>query len=192
MESAIRAPLALRLVDVTRPVGHATVGFFVLNGPLEEALARLARQQAVMVAGHLVSTDGTQLLDAFLRVGQVVASAAAASSGQRRRSNRWRPAQRGHDGVHQRRRTECGAAGRVARLVIACVIRSVNAIGIESSESDRHAHAQQIAAGLDAARAQVTHGIAHGRATVVVVVVIVITSGTERRQSGSGTGRSHR
>ena len=99
--------------------------------------------------------------------------------------------------VHaERRRAECGAAGRVARLVLACVIRIVNAIGIESSQADRHAHTQQIASaataagGLDAsARAQMTHGVTHGRrrrrrttvVVAVIIVVVVIATGTERR-----------
>lgn len=68
LEPAERTPLPLGLVDVTRPLGHARVHFFVLHGPLEKAFARFAREQTVMVTGHLVAAHGTQFLDAFLGV----------------------------------------------------------------------------------------------------------------------------
>lgn len=61
----------MRLVDVTRTLGHARVHLFVLNGPLEEAFARLAREQTVMVTGHLVAANRAQFLDALLGVGQL-------------------------------------------------------------------------------------------------------------------------
>lgn len=56
---------------MTRPLGHARVHFFVLHGPLEKAFARFAREQTVMVTGHLVSAHRTQFLDALLGVGQL-------------------------------------------------------------------------------------------------------------------------
>lgn len=53
LESAVGAALALRLVDDTVAVRHAGVHLLVLDGPLEEALAGLAGEEAVVVAGHL-------------------------------------------------------------------------------------------------------------------------------------------
>ena len=53
LESAVGAALPLRLVDDAGAVGHARVHLLVLHGALEEALARLARQQAVVVPAHL-------------------------------------------------------------------------------------------------------------------------------------------
>jgi len=69
LEAAVGAALPLGLVYVTAPVGHTRVHLLVLDGPLEEALTRLARQQAVVVPRHLVATHGAQFLDALLRVG---------------------------------------------------------------------------------------------------------------------------
>jgi len=71
LEPAERTPLPLGLVDVTRPLGHARVHLFVLHSTLEKAFARLAREQTVMVTGHLVTAHGTQFLDAFFSVGQL-------------------------------------------------------------------------------------------------------------------------
>ena len=62
LESAVGAALPLRLVDDAGAVGHARVHLLVLHGALEEALARLARQQAVVVPAHLVPAHGAQLL----------------------------------------------------------------------------------------------------------------------------------
>lgn len=71
LEAAEGAALPLRLVDVAAAVGHARVDLFVLHGSLEEALAGLAREQAVVVARHLVAAHGAQFLDALLGVRSV-------------------------------------------------------------------------------------------------------------------------
>ena len=71
LEPAEGTPLPLGLVDVTAALGHARVDLLVLHSPLEEALAGLAREQAVVVAGHLVAAHGAQLLDHVLGVGEV-------------------------------------------------------------------------------------------------------------------------
>ena len=57
LEPAVGAALPLRLVDDAGAVGHARVHLLVLHGPLEEPLARLARQQAVVVPAHLQDRD---------------------------------------------------------------------------------------------------------------------------------------
>lgn len=71
LEAAVGTPLPLGLVYVAASVGHTRVHLLVLHGPLEEALAGLAGEKTVVVTGHLVAAHRTQLLDAFLRVGQI-------------------------------------------------------------------------------------------------------------------------
>lgn len=48
---------------MTRALGNARVDLLVLHGPLEESLARLARQQAIVIARHLVAANWAQFLD---------------------------------------------------------------------------------------------------------------------------------
>lgn len=71
LEPAEGTPLPLGLVDVTAALGDARVNLFVLHSPLEEALAGLAGEQAVVVAGNLVATHGTKFLDHVFGVGEV-------------------------------------------------------------------------------------------------------------------------
>lgn len=68
MEAAEGAALPLGLVDEARAVRDARVHLLVLHGALEEALARLAREQAVVVAADAVAADRAQLVDALLRL----------------------------------------------------------------------------------------------------------------------------
>jgi hypothetical protein len=68
LESAIGTPFPLCLVYHTTPVGHTSVHLFVLDSPLEESFAGLTGEEAVVVAGHLVSADGAELLQPVLRV----------------------------------------------------------------------------------------------------------------------------
>lgn len=63
MKSAERTAFPLGFVNVTGPLCYARVDLLVLDGALEEALAGLAGEQAVMVAADLVPADGAQLLD---------------------------------------------------------------------------------------------------------------------------------
>ena len=72
LEAAERTPFALSLVDLAALIRHTRVHLLVLHGALEEALAGLAGEQAVVVAGHLVAADGAELLDALLGVWQRV------------------------------------------------------------------------------------------------------------------------
>ena len=53
LEATVGAALPLGLVDNTAAVRHAGVHLLVLDGALEEALAGLAGEEAVVVAGHL-------------------------------------------------------------------------------------------------------------------------------------------
>lgn len=71
LEPAKRASFPLGLVYVTRPLGHARVHFLVLHGTFEEAFTRLAREQTVMVTGHLVAAHRAKFLDALFGVGQL-------------------------------------------------------------------------------------------------------------------------
>lgn len=50
------------------PLGNTRVYLLVLNGPLEEALAGLTGEQAVVVARHFVPAHRTQLFYALLGV----------------------------------------------------------------------------------------------------------------------------
>ena len=59
LEAAVGAALPLGLVDDTAAVRHAGVHLLVLHRPLEEALAGLAGEQAVVVPGHLVAEGAT-------------------------------------------------------------------------------------------------------------------------------------
>lgn len=68
MESAVGTTLALCLIDVTGSFGDAGVDLLVLHGALEEALAGLAGEQAIMVTAHLVPADGAQLLEEMLEI----------------------------------------------------------------------------------------------------------------------------
>lgn len=72
LKTAVRTSLPLGLVDVTVSIRYARVHLFILYSPFEEAFAALARQQTVMVARHFITTNGTQLFHAFLRVGGVL------------------------------------------------------------------------------------------------------------------------
>ena len=56
------------LVDLTLLLVDARVELFVLHGALEEALATLARQQAVVEAADFVAAHGTQVVEAELDV----------------------------------------------------------------------------------------------------------------------------
>ncbi len=68
LEAAVGAALALMLVYLTRLLVHARVQLLVLHGALEEALAGLAREQAVVEAAHLVAAHRTQVVEAELDV----------------------------------------------------------------------------------------------------------------------------
>lgn len=92
MKTAERTPLPLCFVDVTRSLGDARIHLFVLHGPLEEAFARFAREQAVMVTGNLVAAHRTQFLDAFLRVGQLGTGGGRIDGGGRARGGHRRAA----------------------------------------------------------------------------------------------------
>lgn len=57
---------------MTGPLGDARVDLLVLDGALEETLAGLAGEEAVVVSGDLVAADRAQLLDDdVLGVGEV-------------------------------------------------------------------------------------------------------------------------
>jgi hypothetical protein len=58
LEATVGAALPLGLVDNTAAVRHAGVHLLVLDGALEEALAGLAGEEAVVVAGHLGGGGG--------------------------------------------------------------------------------------------------------------------------------------
>lgn len=62
----------MRFVDVTVAVGDTRVDLLVLNRPLEEAFAGLAREKAVVISGHFVAAHRTQFFDALLGVRLVV------------------------------------------------------------------------------------------------------------------------
>ncbi len=96
LKTAVGTAFALRLVDVAGPIGDTLVDLLVLDGSLEESLARLAGEQSVVVARDLVSADGAQFFDAFLGVGQVVAVARAGGAGARRRRSGRRGAGAAH------------------------------------------------------------------------------------------------
>lgn len=68
LESTVGTTLALCLIDVTGSFGDAGVDLLVLHGALEEALAGLAGEQAIMIAAHLVATHGAQLLEEMLEI----------------------------------------------------------------------------------------------------------------------------
>lgn len=57
LKSTERTTFALRLIDVALAFGHARVHLLVLNGSLEESLARFACQQTVMVTGHFITAN---------------------------------------------------------------------------------------------------------------------------------------
>ena len=57
LEAAVLALVAVVLVDGTVARASARVGEVAAHRALEEALAALARQHAVVLAGALVSTD---------------------------------------------------------------------------------------------------------------------------------------
>ena len=65
LESAVGATLPRHLVDDTLVVGLAPVLLLVLHSPFEELLARLARQQSIVVPAHLVPAHRTRLPDEF-------------------------------------------------------------------------------------------------------------------------------
>lgn len=71
LEAAERAAFALRLIDVAATLRHARVHLLILDGTLEEAFARFAGKQTVMVTGNFVAAHRAQLLDALLGVRQV-------------------------------------------------------------------------------------------------------------------------
>lgn len=58
---------------MARPLRHTGVDLLVLHGALEEALAGLAGEQAVVVAAHLVATHGAKLLEQVLEVDHLAA-----------------------------------------------------------------------------------------------------------------------
>lgn len=60
------------LINKYVPVGDAGVDFLVLDSAFKKTLAGLAREQAVVVAGHFVPTDGTQLFDPLLCIRLVL------------------------------------------------------------------------------------------------------------------------
>ena len=89
-------------------LGDAGVHLLVLHRSLEEALARLTCEQAIVVTGHAVTAHRTLLLDAVLRVG-----------GGRGGGHRHDGYIRGH-GVRAERGThrEDGLLGRVRAAVV--------------------------------------------------------------------------
>ncbi len=83
LKPAVGTPLPLRFVNHTRTVCHTVVDLLVLDGPLEEALAGLARQEAVVVAAHFVAAHRAQVLHVILGVGLVGLADEAAAPGPR-------------------------------------------------------------------------------------------------------------
>lgn len=71
LESTVWASFPLGFIDMTLSLGHACVHFFILHRTLEETLARFAGEQTVVVAGHFVRTNRTQLLKAILHIGLI-------------------------------------------------------------------------------------------------------------------------
>lgn len=71
LEAAEGATLPLRFVNVASPFSDARIDLFILNSPLEEALARLAGEEAIVVAANFVPADGTQFFYHILGVGLV-------------------------------------------------------------------------------------------------------------------------
>lgn len=59
LETAVGAAFALLFVDLTCLLVHARVELLVLHGALEEALARLACEKAVVKAAHFVAAHRT-------------------------------------------------------------------------------------------------------------------------------------
>ena len=59
LETAVGAAFALLFVDLTCLLVHARVELLVLHGALEEALARLACEKAVVEAAHFVAAHRT-------------------------------------------------------------------------------------------------------------------------------------
>lgn len=68
LESTVGASLPLMLVNLTLLLVDARVELLVLYGSLEEALARLAREQTVVKAAHFVATNRTQVVEAQLDI----------------------------------------------------------------------------------------------------------------------------
>ena len=68
LKATVGTSLTLTLVNVAAALCDARVDLLILNGSLEEALAGLAGEQAVVVAGDAVAAHRTLLLDALLRI----------------------------------------------------------------------------------------------------------------------------
>ena len=68
LEPAVGTPLPLGLVNDATPLRHAGVDLLVLHGPLEEALAGLAGEEAVVVAGHLGRCSQEKLIGKKVKV----------------------------------------------------------------------------------------------------------------------------
>ena len=68
LEAAVGTPFALRLIDGAVPILYARIDLLVLHCPLEEPLAGLAGEQAIVVAGDLVAADRTLLVQLRLDV----------------------------------------------------------------------------------------------------------------------------
>lgn len=176
MEPAERTPFPLGLVDVTRPLGHARVHFLVLDGPLEEAFARLAREQTVMVTRHLVAAHGTQFLDALLGVGQLGTGGGRIDGG--------RGGGRGGHG----RAASAVADGHVLRHAVHGARHA--AVGTCGTEQIRCVHITQLITVLLVARAGGAHhrvrGRRAGRGRLLVLgrTHVLVVQGRRRRRGG--------
>lgn len=71
LETAVWTSFPLSLVDDTTSLGHTIVHLFVLHSAFKEALARFARQEAVVVTTHFVPTNWATLFNMFFRVGLI-------------------------------------------------------------------------------------------------------------------------
>lgn len=83
MKAAEGTTLPLRLIDVASSISNTRVDLLVLNGSLEEAFARLASQESVVVSTDFIPADGTQFFDHILGIGLVTYSSSSWEIGAR-------------------------------------------------------------------------------------------------------------
>lgn len=81
MEPTVGTTFALCLIDVTGSFRDAGVDLLVLHGALEEALAGFAGEQTVMIAAHLVTANGAQLLEEMLEIDGFAVAIARGGTG---------------------------------------------------------------------------------------------------------------
>lgn len=71
LKTAKWTAFTLRLVNVAAALRHARVHLLILDSALEEAFARFAGEQTVMVTGDFVAANRAELFDALLGIWQI-------------------------------------------------------------------------------------------------------------------------